>query len=88
LPFRSVPLFGRFEKPTGDRRPGPAVWRPARATAVVSGGLAVMAGTGIVSREGVHWVWPLLPIAAVLGLGVVPLPTRKPFAPHDPALLP
>ena len=27
--------------------------------------------------EGVHWVWPLLPVAAVLGLGVVPRPRSQ-----------
>lgn len=75
-----VLLFGRFEKPIRDRRPAPATWRPALATAVVCGGLGVMAGSGIVSREGVHWVWPLLPVIAVVGLGVVPVPGRKPGA--------
>lgn len=75
-----VLLFGRFEKPIRDRRPAPATWRPALATAVVCGGLGVMAGSGIVSREGVHWVWPLLPVVAVVGLGVVPVPGRRPGA--------
>ena len=83
-----VLVFGRFEKPLHDQRPAPALWRPALATAAVCGGLGVMAATGIVSRDGVHWVWPLLPIAAVVGLGVVPLPGRKPVAPRDTALLP
>lgn len=78
-----VLLFGRFEKPIRDRRPAPSVWRPAVATAAVCGGLGVMAASGIVSREGVHWVWPLLPVAAVLGLGIVPLPDRKPVAHPD-----
>jgi hypothetical protein len=68
-----VLAFGRFEKPIRDPRPAPAAWRPALATAAVCGGLGVMAASGIVSRDGVHWVWPLLPIAAVLGLGIVPL---------------
>jgi peptidoglycan/LPS O-acetylase OafA/YrhL len=81
-----VLLFGRFEKPILDRRPAPAVWRPAVATAAVCGGLGVMAASGIVSGGGVHWVWPLLPVVAVLGLGVVPVPGRRPR--HDPALLP
>ncbi|SDP48828.1 Acyltransferase family protein [Pedococcus dokdonensis] len=72
-----VLVFGRFETPIRDRRPAPAVWRPAVATAAVCGGLGVMAASGIVSREGVHWIWPLLPVAAVVGLGVVPLPHRR-----------
>jgi peptidoglycan/LPS O-acetylase OafA/YrhL len=83
-----VLVFGRFEKPVRDHRPAPAVWRPALATVAVCGGLGVMAASGIVSRDGVHWVWPLLPVAGVVGLGVVPRPQRKPVAPHDPALLP
>lgn len=72
-----VLAFGRFEKPIRDPRPAPAAWRPALATAAVCGGLGVMAASGIVSRDGVHWVWPLLPIAAVVGLGVVPLPRSE-----------
>jgi hypothetical protein len=83
-----VLVFGRFEKPVRAHRPAPAVWRPALATVAVCGGLGVMAASGIVSRDGVHWVWPLLPVAGVVGLGVVPRPQRKPVAPHDPALLP
>lgn len=72
-----VLLFGRFENPARDLRPAPAVWRPALATAVVCGGLGFMAASGIVSRDGVHWVWPLLPVAAVVGLGVVPFPGHR-----------
>lgn len=72
-----VLLFGRFEKPIRDRRPAPSVWRPALATAALCGGLGVMAASGIVSGEGVHWVWPLLPVAALVGLGVLPVPGRR-----------
>ena len=71
-----VLLFGRFEKPVLDRRPAPSLWRPALATAALCGGLGVMAASGIVSGEGVHWTWPLLPVVALVGLGIVPLPTR------------
>jgi hypothetical protein len=71
-----VLLFGRFESPVRDRRPAPAAWRPVVATAAMCGGLGVMAASGLVARDGIHWVWPLLPIAAVVGLGVVPLPGR------------
>lgn len=72
-----VALVGRFEKPVRDGRPAPRTWRPVAATAAVCAGLGVMAGSGIVSDDGVHWVWPLLPAAALLGLGVVPLRSRR-----------
>ena len=71
-----VLLFGRFEKPILDRRPAPSLWRPALGAAALCGGLGVMAASGIVSGEGVHWTWPLLPVVALVGLGIVPLPTR------------
>ena len=81
-----VLLFGRFEKPIRDRRPAPSVWRPALATVALCGGLGVMAASGIVSGEGVHWVWPLLPVVAVLGLGVVPVPGRSTDTRQDAVL--
>jgi hypothetical protein len=73
-----VLAFGRFEKPVRDGRPAPSLWRPALATVAVCGGLGVMAASGIVSSEGVHWLWPLLPVAAVVGLGVVPVTRPTP----------
>ncbi len=68
-----VALFGRFELPVRDIRAAPPLWRPALACALVCGGLGVMAVQGIVSSEGVHWAWPLVPVVGVLGLGVVPV---------------
>jgi peptidoglycan/LPS O-acetylase OafA/YrhL len=67
-----VLAFGRFETPIRDRRPAPSVWRPAVATLALCGGLGVMAGSGLVSAEGVHWVWPLVPVGALLATGVLP----------------
>ena len=43
--------------------PGSLLWRPALRGRGPVGGLGVMAASGIVSGEGVHWVWPLLPVA-------------------------
>jgi hypothetical protein len=71
-----VLAVGRFERPPLDARPAPSAWRPVLATAALCGGLGVMAGSGIVSAGGVHWLWPLLPVAAVLGLGILPATSR------------
>lgn len=73
-----IALFGRMEEPTVDRRPAPRTWRPVIATVTVCGGLAVMARSGIVSADGVHWLWPVLPVAALLVLRVVPLRSLAP----------
>ena len=72
-----VLVVGRFERPAADGRPAPSTWRPVVATAALCGGLGVMAGSGIVSAEGVHWLWPLVPVAAVLGLGILPSPAAS-----------
>ncbi len=68
-----IAVFGRLENPSIDLRPAPSTWRPALATIAVCGGLAVMAKSGIVSGDGVHWIWPVLPVVALLALRVVPL---------------
>ena len=75
-----IAVFGRLEDPSVDLRPAPRVWRPVVATVAVCGGLAVMAKSGIVSADGVHWVWPVLPVAALLLLRMVPL---RSLAPRD-----
>ena len=75
-----IAVFGRLEDPSVDLRPAPRVWRPLVATVAVCGGLAVMAKSGIVSADGVHWVWPVLPVAALLLLRMVPL---RSLAPRD-----
>lgn len=64
-----IAVMGRFEKVPRDDRPPPPLWRPLLATALVCGGLGVMAAQGIVSAAGLRWWWPLLPIAGVLLLG-------------------
>ncbi|MGY5764755.1 acyltransferase family protein [Brachybacterium sp. DNPG3] len=72
-----VLLMGRFEDPRADDRPAPAAWRPLAAAACVIAGLAVMASSGIVGPDGLHWIWPLLPGAGLLVFGVVrPLSRR------------
>ena len=68
-----VSLLGRFETPRRDDSPAPPVWLPVLATLLGCGGLAFMAGQGIVDAEGVNWWWPLLPVAAV---ALLRLPTR------------
>ena len=73
-----IAVFGRLENPSIDLRPAPSTWRPALATVIVCGGLAVMADSGIVSDTGVHWVWPIVPVAAMLLLRVVPLRALHP----------
>jgi hypothetical protein len=83
-----IAVLGRFERLGADPRPAPAPWRPALATAGLCGGLGVMAASGIVSADGVRWVWPLLPVLALVGLGVLPVPDRRPGPRQDSALLP
>lgn len=68
-----IAVFGRLEDPSVDLRPAPSTWRPVVATIAVCGGLAVMAKSGIVSEDGVHWIWPVLPVATLLLLKMVPL---------------
>lgn len=68
-----VLVVGRFEDPRADDRPAPALWRPVLAAALVCAGLAVMATSGMVGSDGVNWVWPLLPVVGLLGLGMVRL---------------
>lgn len=75
-----IALFGRLESPSVDLRPAPSTWRPALATVLVCGGLAVMAKFGVVSDSGVQWIWPVLPVAAMLLLRVVPLRELYPRA--------
>jgi hypothetical protein len=69
--FGFVLALGKVENPRPDDRPSPAVWRPVLATAAVCAGLAVMANSGLVSERGVTWIWPLLPVVGLLGLGMV-----------------
>lgn len=73
-----IAVFGRLEDPSVDLRPAPSTWRPVLATVAVCGGLAVMAKFGIVSAAGVNWIWPTLPVVAMLLLGVVPLRALAP----------
>ena len=73
-----IAVFGRLEDPSVDLRPAPSTWRPVVATVAVCGGLAVMAKSGIVSDAGVHWVWPVLPVAALLLLRMIPLRALMP----------
>ncbi len=68
-----VAAVGRFEDPERETRATPPTWRPALATVLACGGLGLMAGQGVVSAEGVHWMWPLVPAIGVLGLRVVPV---------------
>ena len=68
-----ISVFGRLENPSVDLRPAPSTWHPLVATVAVCGGLAVMAKSGIVSETGVNWIWPLLPVGALLLLKVVPV---------------
>jgi Acyltransferase family len=60
-----VALLGRFETPRPDGSPAPPTWLPVLVTVLACGGLGFMAGHGIVADDGVHWWWPLLPVAAV-----------------------
>jgi peptidoglycan/LPS O-acetylase OafA/YrhL len=73
-----VALFGRFETPRRDERPAPPVWLPILACVGMCAGLGVMALEGIVGRDGVHWWWPLVPIASLLLTAVIPLRPRDP----------
>jgi fucose 4-O-acetylase-like acetyltransferase len=82
-----VLIFGRLEKPRPDTRPAPRAWRPVLAAICLCAGLAAMASAGMAGRDGVHWVWPLLPVAGMIIFGVVALPVRSPArtgpAEHD-----
>ncbi|MCL6422603.1 acyltransferase [Brachybacterium sp. JHP9] len=68
-----VLVMGRFETPRPDPRPAPPLWRALLAAALVCGGLAVMAGSGMVGAGGLGFLWPMLPLIGLLGLGMVPL---------------
>ena len=72
-----VALLGRFETPTRDDSPPPPAWLPVLVTVLPCGGLGFMAGQGIVDEAGVHWWWPLLPVAA-LALLRLPVGARVP----------
>jgi len=68
-----VALLGRFEAPRRDDSPAPPLWLPVLAALLGCGGLGFMAAMGIVDDAGVHWWWPLLPVAAV---ALLRLPAR------------
>ncbi|MGO2313663.1 acyltransferase family protein [Brachybacterium tyrofermentans] len=68
-----VLVFGRFEDPREDDRPAPPLWRPILAAVLVCAGLAVMADAGMVGPDGLHWIWPLLPILGMIAGGVIRL---------------
>ena len=68
-----VLLFGRFEDPRADDRPAPPLWQPLLAAVLVCSGLAVMADAGMVGPDGLHWIWPVLPLVGMLAGGVVSL---------------
>ncbi|MGP5076514.1 acyltransferase family protein [Brachybacterium alimentarium] len=68
-----VLLFGRFEDPRADDRPAPPLWQPLLAAVLVCSGLAVMADAGMVGPDGLHWIWPVLPLVGMLAGGVVGL---------------
>ena len=53
------------------------MWLPVLVTVMACGGLGFMAGQGIVDAGGVHWWWPLLPVAAVALLRL-PVAARVP----------
>lgn len=74
-----VLVMGRFEDPRPDDRPAPAAWRPVAAALCVIAGLAVMASAGVVGPGGAQWWWPLLPVAGLVGGGVLGVPgARRP----------
>lgn len=79
-----IALFGRFESPRPDLRPAPAAWRPVLATIFVVAGLAVMAGSGIITKNGVAWYLPLLPVVGLAACGVLQLPGRQPRSAQAP----
>ncbi|GAA1283993.1 MULTISPECIES: acyltransferase family protein [Brachybacterium] len=68
-----VLLFGRFEDPRTDDRHAPPLWQPLLAAVLVCSGLAVMADAGMVGPDGLHWIWPVLPLVGMLAGGVVGL---------------
>ncbi|WP_460477135.1 acyltransferase family protein [Brachybacterium huguangmaarense] len=69
-----VLVFGRFETPRPDPRPAPPLWMPVLAAVCVVGGLAVLAGSGMVGANGLRLVPAALPFVGMLALGVVRMP--------------
>ena len=67
-----IVVFGRFEDPVRETRPAPPLWRPLLALVAMCGGLGVMAKFGLVSRGGLSWWWPLVPVLGLLLTEVVP----------------
>jgi surface polysaccharide O-acyltransferase-like enzyme len=68
-----IRVAGHLETPAIELRPAPRRWQPLLATVAVCGGLAVMASSGIVSDDGVQWLWPLVPVAGLLATRTIPL---------------
>lgn len=68
-----IRVVGHLEDPAIELRPAPRRWQPLLATVAVCGGLAVMARSGIVSDDGVQWLWPLVPVAGLLATRTIPL---------------
>ena len=79
-----IAVFGRFESPAREVRPEPPVWLPVLACVTMCAGLGAMALNGIVDEGGVHWWWPLVPVAGLLLTGTVPV--GSPRRPKTPAV--
>ena len=64
-------VFGRFERPSPDLRPGPPWWRPAIAAGFVCAGLAGLAMVGIADEDGLNGIMLSLPISGLLIGGIL-----------------
>lgn len=70
-------IFGRYERPAPDPRPGPPWWRPALAMVFLCAGLGFLAAVGIADEDGLNGVILSLPIIGVIVGGIVRSPGRR-----------
>lgn len=64
-------VFGRYERPSPDRRPAPRSWRPLIAAVMVCAGLGGLAVAGIADADGVNGILVTLPVAGLVAGGVL-----------------
>lgn len=66
--------FAKYERPTSDERPTPAVWKPILAVLCVCAGLGLLARNGIADAEGLNLMALSLPFLGVVLGGVTRTP--------------
>lgn len=68
VPF--IVVFGRFERPSDDRRPAPSTWRLVTAAVMICAGLGYLAASGVADERGLHGLVVSLPFLGVVVGGI------------------